>query len=135
MNATGNLAAANRELGAHVEIGSVMFDCESWEWSTSGPKASAEFRTQMTRKNELTYNATRRLLPRALIINYAYGAVEWRPDTPTAACVGAASRHNAEAHDSEWPRRLGRAPDVAEALALEEALAALCAAEIRWGGG
>ena len=25
--------------------------------------------------------------------------------------------------------------DVAEALALEEALAALCAAEIRWGGG
>ena len=89
VNATGNLAAANRELSAHVEIGSVMFDCESWEWSTSGPKASAEFRTQMTRKNELTYNATRRLLPRALIINYAYGAVEWRPDTPTAACVAA----------------------------------------------
>lgn len=88
-NATGNLAEVNKELGTAVEIGSVMFDCESWEWSTSGPKATAEFRHQMTRKNELTYNVTRKLLPQALIVNYAYGAVEWRPETPAADCEAA----------------------------------------------
>ena len=85
-NWTATLAAVNKELGTAVKIGSVMFDCESWEWSNT---STDEFKTQMTRKNELTFNATRQLLPNALVILYAYGAVEWRPGTDPTNCAQA----------------------------------------------
>ena len=81
-----SIAAANVKAGTAVQVGVVMLDSERFNWATG---STPEYIAALTRKNELVYNATRRMFPSldVKIVFYDRGAVHSYPEMNTTECI------------------------------------------------
>ena len=71
-NVTATVAETNARLGSRVEISAVLFDQERFYVNESQP-LSSEWNLAIDRKNDLFYNASKRLLPNATVEWYYRG--------------------------------------------------------------